>query len=208
MFLAFSSCQTSHLASNSASRPLQPSQSSLRGPARRAAGHGNLVYDRFMAKAMFEVECPCCQAVLKVDPETRAVIAHTVPVKPPPIEDLAAEVAKLKGAGARRGRAFSEELRSREVARQSAGKEVRRTVQARQGRSRQPSAAARYRPGLAEGGSAAVNPASPRLVVRWVVRGMVWRSLRRFDFDPRAGLWTGSRPSPDRRQDDSIDPVN
>jgi hypothetical protein len=49
-----------------------------------------------MAKAMFEVECPCCQAVLKVDPDTRAVIAHTVPVKPPPIEDLAAEVAKLK----------------------------------------------------------------------------------------------------------------
>jgi len=42
-----------------------------------------------MAKAMFDVECPCCQAILKVDPETRAVIAHTVPVKPPPIEDLA-----------------------------------------------------------------------------------------------------------------------
>ena len=55
---------------------------------------------------MFEVECPCCQAVLKVDPDTRAVIAHTVPVKPPPIEDLAAEVAKLKGAGARREELF------------------------------------------------------------------------------------------------------
>ena len=59
-----------------------------------------------MAKGMFEVACPCCQAVLKVDPETRAVIAHTVPVKPPPIEDLAAEVAKLKGAGARREELF------------------------------------------------------------------------------------------------------
>ena len=59
-----------------------------------------------MAKAMFEVECPCCQAILKVDPETRAVIAHTVPVKPLPIEDLAAEVAKLKGAGARREEMF------------------------------------------------------------------------------------------------------
>ena len=55
---------------------------------------------------MFEVECPCCQAVLKVDAATRAVIAHTVPVKPPPIEDLAAEVAKLKGAGARREELF------------------------------------------------------------------------------------------------------
>jgi len=59
-----------------------------------------------MAKGMFEVECPCCQAVLKIDPQTRAVIAHTVPVKPAPIEDLAAEVAKLKGAGDRREELF------------------------------------------------------------------------------------------------------
>ena len=55
---------------------------------------------------MFEVECPCCQAILKIDPETRAVIAHTVPEKPRPIEDLAAEVEKLKGAGARREETF------------------------------------------------------------------------------------------------------
>jgi len=59
---------------------------------------------------MFEVECPCCQAILKVDPETRAVIAHTVPVKPPPIEDLAAEVAKLKGEGARREQLFQKQF--------------------------------------------------------------------------------------------------
>jgi hypothetical protein len=59
-----------------------------------------------MAKGMFEVECPCCQAVLKIDPETQAIIAHTVPVKPLPIQDLAAEVAKLKGAGARREELF------------------------------------------------------------------------------------------------------
>lgn len=59
-----------------------------------------------MAKGMFDVECPCCQAVLKIDPETRSVIAHTVPEKPLPIEDLAAEVAKLKGAGARREEMF------------------------------------------------------------------------------------------------------
>ncbi len=54
-----------------------------------------------MPKGMFEVPCPCCAAILKIDPETRAVIAHTVPVKPAPIEDLASEVAKLKGEGAR-----------------------------------------------------------------------------------------------------------
>jgi hypothetical protein len=59
-----------------------------------------------MAKGMFDVQCPCCQATLKIDPETSAVIAHTVPVKPPAIEDLAAEVAKLKGEGARREALF------------------------------------------------------------------------------------------------------
>jgi hypothetical protein len=59
---------------------------------------------------MFDVECPCCHAVLKIDPETRAVIAHTVPVKPMPISDLAAEVAKLKGEGARREEVFQKQF--------------------------------------------------------------------------------------------------
>src|SRR5215467_11694997 len=59
-----------------------------------------------MAKGMFEVACPCCEATLQIDPETRAVITHTVKEKPRPIEDLAAEVAKLKGAGARREELF------------------------------------------------------------------------------------------------------
>jgi len=59
-----------------------------------------------MAKGMFDVLCPCCQAILKIDPETRAVIAHTMPEKPKPIEDLASEVAKLKGEGARREELF------------------------------------------------------------------------------------------------------
>src|SRR6266567_4029081 len=59
-----------------------------------------------MPQGMFDVSCPCCQAVLKIDPETRAVIAHTVPHKPKAIEDLAAEVAKLKGEGARREQVF------------------------------------------------------------------------------------------------------
>lgn len=63
-----------------------------------------------MSKGMFDVACPCCQAVLKIDPETRAVIAHTVPEKPKPIEDLAAEVAKLKGAGARREEVFRKQF--------------------------------------------------------------------------------------------------
>jgi hypothetical protein len=58
------------------------------------------------ANAMFDIECPCCEAKLKIDPETQAVIAHTAHVKPPAIDDLAAEVAKLKGEGARRDEVF------------------------------------------------------------------------------------------------------
>lgn len=63
-----------------------------------------------MAHALFEVECPCCKAVLKVDSETRAVIAHAVPEKPPPIEDLAAAVAKLKGETGRREEVFRKQF--------------------------------------------------------------------------------------------------
>ena len=59
---------------------------------------------------MFDVVCPCCDAILKIDPETRAIIAHTVPTKPLPIDDLAAEVAKLKGAGDRREQLFQKQF--------------------------------------------------------------------------------------------------
>jgi uncharacterized protein YbaR (Trm112 family) len=59
-----------------------------------------------MAKALIEIACPCCQAVLKVDTETQAVISHKVPEKPPAIEDLAAAVAKLKGEPGRREEIF------------------------------------------------------------------------------------------------------
>jgi hypothetical protein len=65
-----------------------------------------------MAKGLIEVECPCCQATLKIDPETRAVIAHKQPEKPPAIEDLAAAVAKLKGEGARRDEMFRKSFES------------------------------------------------------------------------------------------------
>jgi len=63
-----------------------------------------------MAQGLFEVKCPCCDTILKIDPETRAVIAHAVPVKPPAIEDLAAAVAKLKGEAGRRDEVFRKQV--------------------------------------------------------------------------------------------------
>jgi len=56
------------------------------------------------------VECPCCQAILKIDPETRAVIAHTVPERPRVVEDLAAAVQKLKGEAGRRDEVFRKQV--------------------------------------------------------------------------------------------------
>jgi len=35
-----------------------------------------------------EVECPCCQAKLTVDPELAVVLSHVPPPKPPPSVDL------------------------------------------------------------------------------------------------------------------------
>jgi hypothetical protein len=36
----------------------------------------------------FELACPHCNASLKIDPETRAVIAHTPPVTPKTFSDM------------------------------------------------------------------------------------------------------------------------
>ncbi len=75
-----------------------------------AAGPGAIAYYGLMAKAMFDVQCPCCDAVLRIDAETRAIIAHTIPQRPKPIEDLAAEVVKLKGEEARRDEVFQKQV--------------------------------------------------------------------------------------------------
>lgn len=55
---------------------------------------------------MFEVECPCCQARLKIDPGTQAVISFKEPERPRTVESLEAAVARLKGEAARREEAF------------------------------------------------------------------------------------------------------
>ena len=59
-----------------------------------------------MARELFEVKCPCCQAELKIDGELRVVISHLEPIKAPAIGDLSAAVAKLKGEAGRRDEVF------------------------------------------------------------------------------------------------------
>ena len=51
-----------------------------------------------MAKSgpAFDVTCPCCSAVLKVDPEQKAVIAHTAAVKPKMFNDIEEAARAMK----------------------------------------------------------------------------------------------------------------
>lgn len=66
-----------------------------------------------MAKDKFsliEVPCPCCGALLQIDPELKAVISHKEKEKPPVIEDLSAAVQKLKGEEARREELFQKSM--------------------------------------------------------------------------------------------------
>ncbi len=62
------------------------------------------------AKRLIEVQCPCCQARLKIDPATEAVISHEAPEKPRTVESLEAAVARLKGEAARREELFQRSL--------------------------------------------------------------------------------------------------
>jgi hypothetical protein len=55
---------------------------------------------------LIELKCPCCDAMLQIDPQLKAVISHKEKEKPRVIEDLQAAVQKLKGEEARRGEVF------------------------------------------------------------------------------------------------------
>lgn len=60
--------------------------------------------------ALFEVQCPCCQASLKIDPVTRAVISHKAAEKPRTVEDIDAAMNLFRGEAARREQAFQKSV--------------------------------------------------------------------------------------------------
>ncbi len=66
---------------------------------------------------LMEIACPCCQAKLKIDPETQSVITFEEHSKPRAISDIEAAAKALKGEGARREELFQ---RSVEAHRNSA----------------------------------------------------------------------------------------
>ncbi len=58
----------------------------------------------------FEVTCPCCSAVLKVDPESQAIIAHTAAVKPKTFNDLEEAARSMKEQDSRRDSIFRQSV--------------------------------------------------------------------------------------------------
>lgn len=58
------------------------------------------------SKGAFDIECPCCRAMLKVDPVTPCVISYKEAEKPRTVENIEAGLDKLKGEAARREDAF------------------------------------------------------------------------------------------------------
>lgn len=64
----------------------------------------------------FEVTCPCCSAVLKVDPATRAVIAHTPAVKPKTFADMEAAAKAMREQDSRRESIFQQSVEAQKHA--------------------------------------------------------------------------------------------
>jgi hypothetical protein len=56
----------------------------------------------------FDVTCPSCRAVLTVDPEVKAVLAHTPPPRSGPASSLDKAMEALKGQQAAREARFRE----------------------------------------------------------------------------------------------------
>jgi len=64
----------------------------------------------------FEVTCPCCNAVLKVDVETQAVIAHTAAVKPKMFSDIEEAARAMKEQDTRRESIFRQSVENQKHA--------------------------------------------------------------------------------------------
>jgi ribulose kinase len=64
----------------------------------------------------FEVTCPCCNAVLKIDRETESVIAHTAAVKPKMFADMEAAAKAMREQDSRRESIFQQSVQAQKNA--------------------------------------------------------------------------------------------
>jgi hypothetical protein len=75
-----------------------------------------IISNMAQAPPNFEVTCPCCSAVLKVDSETKAVISHTAPVKPKTFNDIEAAARAMKEQDSRRESIFRQSVEAQKHA--------------------------------------------------------------------------------------------
>jgi hypothetical protein len=64
----------------------------------------------------FDVTCPCCGAVLKVDPATQGIIAHTAPVLPKTFNDIEEAAKAMKERDNRRDSIFRQSVEAQKHA--------------------------------------------------------------------------------------------
>ncbi len=71
-----------------------------------------------MAKNLpaFDVTCPCCNAVLKIDTQERAVIAHTAATKPKTFNDIEEAARAMKEQDNRRDSIFRQSVEAQKHA--------------------------------------------------------------------------------------------
>lgn len=58
----------------------------------------------------FEVTCPCCHGVLKIDPATKAVIAHTAAAVPKTFNDLEEAARNMREQDTRKESIFRQSV--------------------------------------------------------------------------------------------------
>ena len=68
------------------------------------------------APAIFETTCPCCGAVLKVDPQTKAVISHTPKAVPKMFADLTEAAKAMKEQEGRKESIFKQSVEAQKNA--------------------------------------------------------------------------------------------
>lgn len=61
-------------------------------------------------RSPFEVACLCCGATLKIDPEVKAVIAHTPKAVPKTFEDMEAAARAMKEQDSRKESIFRQSV--------------------------------------------------------------------------------------------------
>ncbi|MDP9161131.1 MAG: hypothetical protein M3O09_13005 [Acidobacteriota bacterium] len=66
--------------------------------------------------SLFEITCPCCNAVLKVDPENQAVISHIAAVKPKMFNDFEEAARAMKEQDSRRDSIFRQSVENQKHA--------------------------------------------------------------------------------------------